>query len=65
MVGTREMGLVNNDVISQYMGDTVREISNWPDNDNAETTIVHKWALRKICVELEYCWNEIKRLRTE
>ena len=62
MIGTDRYKLVNNDVVSQHIGDTVREISNWDVNEGAGDALVHQWALKMICSELEFCWNRIKEL---
>lgn len=62
MTGTDNYGLVNADVPSQHIGDTVREIASWNVNPGEGDTMVHKWALQTICSELVFCWNRIKEL---
>ena len=64
-IGTDTMGLVNNDVISQHIGDTVREIANWHEVDYSATIIVHQQALRMLCSELVFCWSKIKELENK
>ena len=52
--------ICNNDVVSQNIGDTVRELAAMNAKHGAGSMEIHIYALQTIAKELLYCWNLLK-----
>ena len=51
-----------NDVISQHIGNTIRDITKWNVQQGSGDIKINAWALKQIANELQFCWKAMRDL---